>query len=129
MPHDGIATLEDRLDRISSQLENKSVLERVTELVESRLVDCGWKDQIKLTLRKMLEEDKEHTWTVDELIQVVTPKARGMVPDTVKRELLHELEKIFTRIDDLHYNKSLLNKIKDWYENSLQVLWQVYLKN
>lgn len=70
-----------------------------------RLVDSGWKDQVRLACRKLIEESNRLK-TVDELIEVVTPTARGMVPDPVKRELLHELESILTNVDKLPRRKS-----------------------
>lgn len=63
---------------------------RVSDLVQNRLVSCGWKDQIRLQCRKILET--EDIRTVEELVDKVTPKARSLIPDSVKRELLHELE-------------------------------------
>lgn len=72
----------------------------MTELVQTRLVDCGWRDQVRLACRKAITENGEHRVpTVDELISAVTPKARSMVNDSVKRELLHELEVILMKVD------------------------------
>lgn len=72
----------------------------MSELVRVRLVECGWRDQVRLACRKLSEENERFT-TFDELVAVVTPTARAMVPDSVKRELLHELELILTSIDKL----------------------------
>lgn len=69
-------------------------------------MDCGWRDQVRLACRKAIQESKDrHVPTVDELISVVTPKARSLVPDSVKRELLHELEKILVNVDKASYHK------------------------
>lgn len=62
----------------------------MSDLVHNRLIDCGWKDQVRLACRKILENDDINS--TEELIDKVTPKARSFVPDSVKRELLHELE-------------------------------------
>lgn len=55
---------------------------------------------MRLACRKALAEHTNHRVpSLEELIGIVTPKARSMVPDAVKRELLHELELISVNID------------------------------
>lgn len=79
---------------------------RVTELIHTRLIESGWRDKVKLTCRDIIAETADkRSPTVDELITKVTPKARAMVPDQVKRELLHELEKILGNVDNAGYSK------------------------
>lgn len=61
---------------------------------------------MRLACRKAISESKDkQVPTVDELIATVTPKARSMVPDSVKRELLHELEIILVNVDRTGYAK------------------------
>lgn len=76
----------------------------VTELVQTRLIESGWTDQVKLACRNAILEKRNPT--VDELITEITPKARAMVPDAVKRELLRELEIILVNVDKAGYSKS-----------------------
>lgn len=59
-----------------------------------RLMECGWRDQVRLHCRKILHENSndQGIMTVNELAKLVTPQARQLVPDSVKRELLRELE-------------------------------------
>lgn len=76
----------------------------MSELVRVRLVECGWRDQVRLACRKLSEENDGFN-NFDELIALVTPTARALVPDSVKRELLHELELILSNIDKLPSKK------------------------
>ncbi|KAK9888559.1 hypothetical protein WA026_000804 [Henosepilachna vigintioctopunctata] len=92
--------------KISLHLDVNNGMDRVTELVQTRLIECGWRDQVRLACRKALTENNDKKVpTVDELIAAVTPKARGMVPDSVKKELLHELELILVNVDRAGYAK------------------------
>lgn len=50
-------------------------------------------------------ESGDEALTVDELINKVTQKARSLVPDSVKRELLHELEVILVSVDKASQQK------------------------
>ncbi|XP_063224738.1 transcription and mRNA export factor ENY2-like [Bacillus rossius redtenbacheri] len=65
--------------------------ERLKELLRIRLVECGWKDQMQMFCRDVVKE-KGVNIKVEELIAEVTPKARAMVPDTVKKELLQKIK-------------------------------------
>ncbi|CAG9853707.1 unnamed protein product [Phyllotreta striolata] len=93
--------------KVNMHLDVNNGLDRVTELVQTRLIESGWRDQVKLACRKaILENGDKHVPTVDELITQITPKARSMVPDAVKRELLHELELILVNVDKIGYSKA-----------------------
>lgn len=69
-----------------------------------RLVESGWRDQVRLHCRRLIEENGRLR-SVDELNELVTPLARSAVPDTVKRELLHELETILSATDRMSRKK------------------------
>ncbi|GJQ70473.1 e(y)2 [Trypoxylus dichotomus] len=99
-------TLDYKEEKVNIYLESNNALERVSELVQTRLVDCGWRDQVRLTCRKVITENGNKVPTVDELIIKITPKARTMVPDSVKRELLHELEMVLVNVDKASSNKT-----------------------
>ncbi|KAJ8930194.1 hypothetical protein NQ314_017034 [Rhamnusium bicolor] len=98
---------QDYDSKLNLHLDINHGLDRVTELVQTRLIESGWRDQVRLACRKaILENGDKHIPTVDELISQITPKARSMVPDAVKRELLHELELILINVDKTGYSKN-----------------------
>lgn len=63
-----------------------------------RLTECGWSDQVKLLCRNAVKEEGGNV-NVDRIVQQVTPKARSMVPDTVKKELLQKIKTILSSQD------------------------------
>ncbi|WJX81188.1 hypothetical protein P8452_64105 [Trifolium repens] len=65
--------------------------ERLMELLRERLVDCGWKDEMKSICRAFVKKKGRNNVTVDELVHVITPKGRAAVPDSVKAELLQRI--------------------------------------
>lgn len=75
---------------------NQILFIRVSDLVLNRLIECGWRDQVRLACRKILAENEGNNITIEDLVNKVTVKARSIVPDSVKRELLHELEVLNT---------------------------------
>jgi len=61
------------------------------ELLRRRLVECGWRDEVKLISRELIKEHG-HDITYDALLSTVTTKARSIVPDSVKKELLQKIK-------------------------------------
>lgn len=62
--------------------------ERFKELLRRRLIECGWREEIRILCRDTIKERGVHNITVDEIVEEVTPKGRALVPDAVKKELL-----------------------------------------
>ncbi|XP_042053439.1 transcription and mRNA export factor ENY2-like isoform X2 [Salvia splendens] len=61
--------------------------ERLKELLVERLVECGWKDEMKAICREFARKKGRDTVTVHELVKVITPKGKASVPDSVKAEM------------------------------------------
>lgn len=55
--------------------------------------ECGWVDEVRLLCREVVKEQKGKM-NVDGVVAEVTPKARQLVPDAVKRELLQKIKTI-----------------------------------
>ena len=64
---------------------------RLKELLRRRLVECGWRDQVKIICKEIIKENGTDI-TYDALLAAVTSKARSLVPDTVKKELLQKIK-------------------------------------
>ncbi|XP_058832835.1 enhancer of yellow 2 transcription factor [Topomyia yanbarensis] len=65
---------------------------KLKDLLRLRLNACGWSDQVRLLCREAIKE--QDTINCDALVQQVTPKARALIPDTVKKELLQKIKTI-----------------------------------
>ncbi|XP_030751135.1 transcription and mRNA export factor ENY2-like [Sitophilus oryzae] len=90
-------------DRVSLHLDVNNGLDSVTELVHTRLVESGWKDEVRLACRKAIVESGDRVPTVDELISTITPKARALIREKVKRELLYKIEHILMNLEKVGY--------------------------
>lgn len=71
---------------------------RLTELLRLRLIECGWKEEVKELCKSVL---KQHTtsMSVDELVGQVTPKAKSLIPEQIKTELLAHIRTFLQTID------------------------------
>ncbi|MEJ1288285.1 ENY2 transcription and export complex 2 subunit [Cricetulus griseus] len=61
------------------------------ELLRAKLIECGWKDQLKAHCKEVIKEKGLEHVTVDDLVAEITPKGRALVPDSVKKELLQRI--------------------------------------
>lgn len=68
---------------------------RLKDLLRLRLTECGWNDEVRLLCRDVIKEDSGNV-NVEKIVKQVTPKARSLVPDTVKRELLQKIKTILS---------------------------------
>lgn len=65
---------------------------RFRELLRRRLIECGWRDQVRMLCREAVKENESANVTFDMLVTKVTPRARALIPDTVKKELLQKIK-------------------------------------
>ncbi|KAI4494319.1 hypothetical protein M0802_009002 [Mischocyttarus mexicanus] len=82
---------KDTMKRLKLIEELEKLYEGLKELLRRRLVECGWRDQVKLICKEMIKEHG-HDITYDTLLSTVTSKARTLVPDSVKKELLQKIK-------------------------------------
>lgn len=64
---------------------------RLKELLRQRLVECGWRDELKKHCKEVVKSKGMEQITVEELVSEITPKGRALVPDAVKKELLQRI--------------------------------------
>ncbi|XP_076809629.1 transcription and mRNA export factor ENY2 [Clavelina lepadiformis] len=86
---------------INQQLVETGEREKLKELLRVRLSECGWRDQLKLQCKEIVRERGLDHVTVDDLVQEITPKARQLVPDGVKKELLHRIRTFLAQQSNL----------------------------
>ncbi|XP_014784021.1 transcription and mRNA export factor ENY2 [Octopus bimaculoides] len=76
---------------INQQLMESGERERLKELLRTRLIECGWRDQLKAHCKDIVKKKGLECVTVDDLVTQITPTGRALVPDDVKRELLQRI--------------------------------------
>lgn len=67
--------------------------ERLKDLLRQRLVECGWRDQLKEYCKEVIRSKGLEKITVDELVAEITPRGRATVPDDIKADLLQRIRK------------------------------------
>lgn len=82
--------------KINQKLTESGEKERLQEMLRIRLIECGWRDELKDYAREIVKDKGIDNVTVDELVAELTPKARQSVPDDVKKELLESIRGFLT---------------------------------
>ncbi|KAM8970781.1 transcription and mRNA export factor ENY2-like [Sarcophilus harrisii] len=65
--------------------------ERLQEWIRAKFLECGWKDQLQAHCQAVIQEKGAEQVNVDNLVAELTPKARALVPDSFKEELLQRV--------------------------------------
>merc|ERR1712002_134784 len=88
-------SIEKMKDSINQELIRTGERERLKQLLRERLLESGWRDQLKKDCKQMIRERGLDRMTVDELVKEITPRARQLVQDGIKKELLHQIRQFF----------------------------------
>ena len=86
---------------INQQLVETGEREKLKELLRLRLAECGWRDQLKQQCKDIIKKKGLEHVTLDDLVQEITPQARQLVPDSVKKELLHKIRTFLAKQSNL----------------------------
>ncbi|CAL1291566.1 unnamed protein product [Larinioides sclopetarius] len=54
-------------------------IERLKELLRTRLLESGWKEEMKAVCRDIIREKGVENVTIDSLVKEMTPKGRGSI--------------------------------------------------
>ena len=87
---------------LTDKLEETGEKERLTELLKERLIECGWRDELKVYCReKMAARAKKGSASlnVDALTREVIVHAQDKVPDSVKQEFLGKVREFVLKKD------------------------------
>ncbi|KAL8474866.1 hypothetical protein ACS0TY_031328 [Phlomoides rotata] len=78
---------------VNIKLMESGEKERLMELVRERLVECGWKDEMRALCRAFVKKNGRDNVTVDDLVRAITPKGRGTLFQFFDKILREKKEK------------------------------------
>lgn len=76
---------------VDKRLAESGERERLKELLRARLVECGWRDDLKAHCKTIIKSKGLEAITVQDLVSEITPKGRATIPEKVKAELLESI--------------------------------------
>jgi len=86
---------------LARRLEESGEKARLMEHLRSRLIESGWRDELKLQAKEHVRKEGVENITVDDLVAKLTPVGRASVPDAVKRELLGKIKEFLAQQNNI----------------------------
>merc|ERR1712072_578595 len=80
-------------ESINQKLNSTGEKERLKDLLREKLLESGWRDQLKKHCAEVIRRKGLDEITLEGLVDEITPHARETVPDVVKMELLRRIRK------------------------------------
>mmetsp|Transcript_14204 Transcript_14204/g.33615 ORF Transcript_14204/g.33615 Transcript_14204/m.33615 type:complete len:93 (+) Transcript_14204:121-399(+) len=84
----------EQVREVQQKLTQSGEKERLKALLRDRLIECGWRDELKARCRAIVQRRGPENVTVQDIVSEITPVGRSKVPDTVKAELLSEIREL-----------------------------------
>eukprot|EP00455_Lapot_gusevi_P014567 TRINITY_DN1728_c0_g2_i1.p1 TRINITY_DN1728_c0_g2~~TRINITY_DN1728_c0_g2_i1.p1 ORF type:complete len:103 (-),score=20.60 TRINITY_DN1728_c0_g2_i1:98-406(-) len=81
---------------INQKLVETGEKERLKDYLRARLIECGWRDQLKAHCKEVIKSKGLEKITVEELVQDVTPHGRATVPQNIKVELTQKIREFLS---------------------------------
>jgi len=78
---------------IEQRLQETGEKDRLKELLRTKLVECGWRDELKAYCKEVIKKKGLEKLKVSDLVSEITPRGRATVPDAIKAELLQRIRK------------------------------------
>lgn len=84
-------------DELNNTLVESGERDRLRKHLGRQLDDSGWREQLKVQIREIVQERGPENITMEELVQEMAPKATGMVPDRMKRDLMKDITRFLEK--------------------------------
>ena len=83
---------------IERKLEETGEKARLEEYLRQRLIESGWKDELKRHCLELIRQKGLEKINLEDLVEELLPKGRSLVPSQVKEDLLKQI-KVFLEND------------------------------
>lgn len=77
---------------IEDKLLKTGEKDRLKEHLRQRLIECGWKEDLKALCKEVITKRGIEAISVDDLVHEISPKAKSSVPDSIRNELLGKIK-------------------------------------
>ena len=84
---------------IEKKLEESGEKQRLEAHLRQKLIECGWKDELKKYCLQIIRQKGLEQINLEDLVEELLPKGRALVPTGVKEDLLGQI-KVFLENDD-----------------------------
>ena len=77
---------------IERKLEESGEKERLEDYLRQKLIECGWKDELKKHCIEIIRTKGLDKINLEDLVEELLPKGRSLVPTKIKEDLLSKIK-------------------------------------
>merc|ERR1711918_338970 len=77
---------------IEKKLDESGEKEKLEEYLRQKLVECGWKGELKKHCIEIIRQKGLDKINLEDLVEELLPKGRAMVPTKIKEDLLSRIK-------------------------------------
>ena len=92
MPGDQNQDIAVKKSLIEKKLEESGEKEKLEEYLRQKLIESGWKDELKAHCIEIIRTKGLDKINLEDLVEELLPKGRSLVPTNVKEELLSKIK-------------------------------------
>merc|ERR1719197_1054107 len=92
MPGDQNQDIAVKKSLIEKKLEESGEKERLEEYLRQKLIECGWKDELKKHCIEIIRTKGLDKINLEDLVEELLPKGRSLVPTKIKEDLLSRIK-------------------------------------
>ena len=85
---------------IEKKLEESGEKEKLEEYLRQKLIECGWKDQLKKHCIEIIRTKGLDKINLEDLVEELLPKGRSLVPTQIKEDLLSRIKTYLEQDDE-----------------------------
>eukprot|EP00469_Lotharella_globosa_P004636 CAMPEP_0167803086 /NCGR_PEP_ID=MMETSP0111_2-20121227/19564_1 /TAXON_ID=91324 /ORGANISM="Lotharella globosa, Strain CCCM811" /LENGTH=99 /DNA_ID=CAMNT_0007699363 /DNA_START=14 /DNA_END=310 /DNA_ORIENTATION=+ len=79
--------------KIEEKLVESGEKEKLIDLLRKRLIESGWRDQLKKHCQEIIKAKGTEKITIEDLVKDIMPRGKATVPEKVKEEIMEKLAK------------------------------------
>ena len=86
---------------LASALVETGEAKRLREYIAGRLVQSGWRDDLKSYAIEYIKTKGAEKITIDDIVAEIAPRGRATVPDSLRADVLQKVRD-FAKVQGLH---------------------------
>jgi len=93
--NDGDLTVAQKKVVLEQKLRESGEEARLEEYLRQKLIEVGWKDELKRSCKELIRKKGLEKVTIEELVSELTIKGKATVPSKIKEDLLARIKNYF----------------------------------
>lgn len=89
--------IAEQRQELLRRLHETGEIKTIKANLRSQLIECGWRDEMKMLVQNAIRERGIGKVTADELVEELKPRSKSAVPENVKSDLMNSVTDFIRR--------------------------------